>query len=63
MEATPTGELPNVADVYRRVIRASRRGRGVRLSPEEARAVAQDGAVEACVQMDELEREEEPQRG
>lgn len=54
----------DVIDVYRRIIAASGKGRGVRLTPRETLAVASDDAVRQAVQTEDddlaFERHEGP---
>lgn len=47
---------------YQRIIRAAHKGVGVRLSPDECRALAMDGAIEQSASNDDMDQEEERER-
>lgn len=51
--------MKDVIDVYRRISQASRAGRGVRLSLEEALAVTCDGAVRQAIDTADDEKRED----
>lgn len=52
------GQIKDVVKVYRKILKASRSGKGVRLSWHEVTAIACDGAVQQCVETAEYEEEE-----
>ncbi len=54
-------EIADVIEVYKRIFKAARKGKGIRLTLEEVLVITCDGAVQQAVETAEVEADEEQQ--